>query len=292
MLPARRRECDNAAGGRQMNTTPDHDPDLETIERLYDALDGENPEEALRIAREAMAQGETEDPVVHFLTGLALLELDRPEQAAAILGKAVELDPDDADIRANLALSLFLCCRFGEGEREASKALDLDEQSPDGHYVTALLLERSDRFEDADRHFERAAKLDPERFMQPLRLASEEFAQQVLRARAMLDDTFASILDEVVVTVEQLPSEAILLDDKPPLDPELLGLFVGVPRLAASAFSPGGELPPRILLFKRTLERFFPQPERLAEEIATTLHHELGHYVGKEEDEMGELRLL
>jgi predicted Zn-dependent protease with MMP-like domain len=269
-----------------------HDPDLEAVERIYDALDGGNPEEALRIARQALASGDRSDPVVHYLAGSSLLELDRPDEAVSVLRRAAELDEDDADVRADLALSLYLCCRFDEARIEAAKALELDERSPDAHHVTAVLLERAGRFKEADRHFENAAQLDPERFARPLRIGSHEFEQHILRAREMLDDRLNRILDEVVVTVEPLPSDAILFDENPPLSPETLGLFVGVPLTARSSFSAGGELPPRILLFQRTLERIFAEPDELADEIAITLRHELGHYVGREEDELGELDLL
>jgi len=56
--------------------------------------------------------------------------------------------------------------------------------------------------------------------------------------------------------VEDLPSELILTDEEPPLDPELLGLFVGTARTDRSYGAGGVEAPPRILLFKRNLERF------------------------------------
>jgi predicted Zn-dependent protease with MMP-like domain len=268
------------------------DPELQTVEQIYDALDNEEPEEALLIAREALARSETEDPVVHFLAGLALLELDNPDQAVAYLEKAAALDPDDSDMRANLALSLFLCCRFDEARQETDRVLSIDDGSPDGHYVSALLLERADRFEDADRQFERAAILDAERFTSPNRLDPEQFEQEVLKARAILDDRFKTHLDQVVVTIDQLPSDAILQDDSSPLPPDLFGLFVGVPRTEQSSFSSGGELPPRILLFKRNLERCFPDPAELATQIAITLHHELGHYLGMDEEHLDELRLL
>lgn len=267
------------------------DPDLDIVERIYDALDDGNPEQAFSLARGAL-ELDREDPVVHLLAGRALLALGRPRQAADLLARAVELDPDDPEFRVVLAEALYRCCRFSEAEVEAGKALEGDARAPDCHYMQALLLERSGRYDESDHHFERAAELDPDTYSKPVRISSEQFEKQVLRAREMLDEEMTRILDDVVVTIEQLPSDEILLDETPPLDPELLGLFVGVPLTARSSFSPGGELPPRILLFKRTLERACADLEELAEEIGKTLHHELGHYVGKEEEEFEELDLL
>ena len=47
-----------------------------------------------------------------------------------------------------------------------------------------------------------------------------------------------------------------------------------------------GELPPRILLFRRNLERFAAGEGDLREQIAITLYHELGHYLGMDEDDL------
>jgi predicted Zn-dependent protease with MMP-like domain len=275
-----------------MSKKPGRDPEVDIIERIYDALDDERFEDALDIVHGALAADAAGDPVVLFFGGRCLLELNRPDDAAAMLGKAAALDPDDPDLEAALAYALFKCCRFDDSEAAAARTLELDDASPDGHQVTALLLERTGRLDEADRHLERAAELDPERYARPLRVTHDEFERHIEKAREILGTTFNDILDEVAVIVEPLPSDAILFDDTPPLDPELLGLFSGVPRSEPRSLSTGREPPPRILLFQRTLERFFTEPGELEEEIATTLYHELAHYIGKEEDDMEELRLL
>ena len=59
-----------------------------------------------------------------------------------------------------------------------------------------------------------------------------------------------------------------------------------MPLTERSVFSPGGELPPQILLFKRNLERCFSDRQELEREIAVTLYHELGHYLGMREAEL------
>jgi predicted Zn-dependent protease with MMP-like domain len=113
----------------------------------------------------------------------------------------------------------------------------------------------------------------------------------VARAGALLPEEFRSHLDEVPVVVEDLPSEAILTDETPPLDPQLLGLFVGTARTERTFATPGIETPPRILLFQRNLERFARDEAELEGEIARTLHHELAHYLGFEEEDMADLDL-
>ena len=106
------------------------------------------------------------------------------------------------------------------------------------------------------------------------------------RPETALPETFRKHLDQVGLLVEDLPSEELLFEETPPLTPELLGLFTGVPLDGESHASAGGELPPRIYLFKRNLERNVRGPAELAEQIRVTLYHELGHYLGLEEDDL------
>ncbi len=244
-----------------------------------------DPAQAHGLALEGLRE-EGEDPVLRYLAGVALLELDDPSGALEHLEQAVRLDPADPDCRVALARALFRLARFGDALRHAARALETHPELPEAHEVMALLLEREGKYAEADRHLARAARLDPESYPLPRRLPREAFEAQVKAAAARLPERFRRHLDEVVVTVEDLPSEDILTQEQPPLDPELLGLFVGVALPERSVFSAGGELPPRILLFQRNLERYATEPEALREEIAVTLYHELGHYLGLDEAEL------
>ena len=261
------------------------------VEEIYDALDRQEPETALALARGALDGSDGEDPVLRFLAGVALLEMDHPEEAAEQLRRASGLDPEDAEFRSNLSLALFRSCRFAEAEAEAHRALQSDPGMPDAHVVVALVLERQWRLHDADEHLRRAEKLDPERFPYPVRLHRGAFREEAVRAGERLPVEFRRHLAQVAVTLEDLPSDAILTDEDPPLDPELLGLFVGTALPDRSLSGSTGELPPRILLFKRNIERYARDAEHLREEIAVTLYHELGHYLGLGEEELERIDL-
>jgi predicted Zn-dependent protease with MMP-like domain len=271
--------------------TDHEEADLHVVEAIYDALDEGDAERAYQLAQTAIAADSDDDPVVLFLAGMALVEMDQPERAVDSLLRATELDPEDAEFRSHLAFALYHCCRFDEGLAEARRALEQDPSLPDAHRVAALLLERGEARGEAEEHFERAARLDPERFPAPLRFSDAEFRAEIEKAGSMLPEEIARHLDEVAITVEPLPSDEILREEDPPLDPELFGLFVGVPLTEKSFLSPGGELPPRILLFQRNLERSFPVEEELVREIAVTLRHELGHYLGFDEEDLDDMGL-
>lgn len=101
--------------------------------------------------------------------------------------------------------------------------------------------------------------------------------------------------DVVREALDSLPAElaaglrnvAVVLEDEDPDDPELYGVFEGIPLTEGG---PGpGDLPNRIAIFRRPLEDDFPEVDELREEIRVTVLHELGHYFGLDEDRLAEL---
>src|SRR5882672_1446349 len=92
------------------------------VEEIYDALDEGTPERALASARIALHDA-PDDPVLHFLAGVALCELDVPDEAILEFGRAIAADPDDPEFRAARAQALFASCRFVEARGDAEKAL-------------------------------------------------------------------------------------------------------------------------------------------------------------------------
>jgi predicted Zn-dependent protease with MMP-like domain len=88
------------------------------------------------------------------------------------------------------------------------------------------------------------------------------------------------------VTYERRPNQAILDDG---YEDDLLGLFIGSP-----IYEPGSSpLPPQIILFLENLADFTEgDSEAYLEEVHITYLHELGHYLGLEEDDLDARGLL
>lgn len=101
--------------------------------------------------------------------------------------------------------------------------------------------------------------------------------------------------DRVQRAVESLPPELtaalrnleISVEDEHPDDPDLFGLYEGVPLPERGDWA--GALPDRIRIFRVPLVESFPDPAELEEEIRVTVLHELAHYFGIDENRLDEL---
>ena len=79
----------------------------------------------------------------------------------------------------------------------------------------------------------------------------------------------------------------IAVEEEHPDDPDLFGLYEGVPLPDRGDWA--GTMPDRIRIFRRPLVESFPDPRELEEEIRITVLHELGHYFGLDENELDNL---
>ena len=104
-----------------------------------------------------------------------------------------------------------------------------------------------------------------------------DFDEQVRAALDELPAHLAGALRNVAVVVEDENSE----------DPDLFGLYHGVP--LPERGDDTGLLPDKISIYRIPLEESFPDPDDLQEEIRITVLHELAHYFGLDEERISEL---
>ena len=86
--------------------------------------------------------------------------------------------------------------------------------------------------------------------------------------------------EKLPVTFERVPNAGLQADG---IEADTLGLFTG----AEFADEGNVPLPPQIILFLENLWEFADGDEEIfREEVHTTYLHELGHYLGLDEDEL------
>ena len=103
------------------------------------------------------------------------------------------------------------------------------------------------------------------------------FEEHVERALAALPPELNQAVRNVEISVE----------DEHPEEPDLFGLYEGVPLPERGDWA--GAIPDRIRIFRVPLVESFSDPAELEDEIRITVLHELAHYFGLDEDRLDEL---
>ena len=113
-------------------------------------------------------------------------------------------------------------------------------------------------------------------------LARAEVARTIAELPADLHPRAAAL----PVSYERVPNKSLIEDG---IEPDTLGLFVG------GEFTQEDDvpLPAQIILFLENIWEMVEGDEQdFCEEVRITLIHELGHYLGLDEDELDERGLL
>ncbi|MCL2652515.1 MAG: metallopeptidase family protein [Propionibacteriaceae bacterium] len=110
-------------------------------------------------------------------------------------------------------------------------------------------------------------------------LSDAAFDRAVNEAIDQVPEQFLALLDNVVILVE---------DDPPEDDPDMLGVYDGVP-LTERGDNYGFVAPDRIILYRNPLKDMCETTDELVDEIAVTVVHEIGHFFGIDDDELDEM---
>jgi len=113
-------------------------------------------------------------------------------------------------------------------------------------------------------------------------LTQTEFERVVSEALESLPRRFADLIENVVIAVEEEPTDDDL--DSIKGDSELLGIYRGVPLTERSHDMPF--LPDEIAVFRGPINRVTRSRHEALREVRETVIHELGHYFGLDDHEM------
>jgi predicted Zn-dependent protease with MMP-like domain len=112
-----------------------------------------------------------------------------------------------------------------------------------------------------------------------LEMSREEFEGLVAEALDGIPPELTALMRNVAIFVE---------DEPEPSDPDLLGLYEGIPLTERGEWY-SGVLPDRITIFRLPTLRICDRPDDVVEEVRVTVVHEIAHHFGIDDDRLHEL---
>lgn len=251
-----------------------------------DALDRGDADEALRLARESHRK--QPDAEGCFLLGAALLAVGDEDEAVDALQAAVALDPDHVDAYVCLADLAIASLDYAAGGLLVATALRVNPVHPVARRLRAGLRERAHDLSGAARDYMTAALADPDAYPMPIALDDETIeavSESVLEA---LHPSLRAYLSNVPILVDEFPDDDVLAEIPDAHPFELLGCFTGRAIHERGGDDAWSTLPPTITLYRLNLARLAHDADELERELRITLLHEIGHYLGLDEEDLAE----
>ncbi len=112
----------------------------------------------------------------------------------------------------------------------------------------------------------------------PVRISSQRFDELVSDALDLIPPRLAEATDNVVILVE----------DRDPDEPEILGLYQGVALTERDSWY-AGSLPDTITIYREALMDFCHSEADLVDQVAITVIHEIAHHFGIDDERLHEL---
>lgn len=225
---------------------------------------------------------------VYYLKSKALFYLDDLEGAIFLVRRASKAVGDQPVYCAFEGQILFELSRYEESLRVFERAAAIDPDSAHVAYYVGLVHERRGDEAQSAEAFSRANALDPDHYPCPTEISSEDFERAVQDSIQNLPRSIREYIQDVSVTIEDMPSRDLITREN--VSPQILGIFIGVPRTQAMLASQLPDLD-RIVLFRKNHEKVCRDRNELIEQIQITVRHEMGHFMGLDEDDMDRLGL-
>jgi predicted Zn-dependent protease with MMP-like domain len=261
------------------------DPIERVLDLAEEALDRGDPRGAIDLCGEALAT-RPDHPGAWYLRAEAFRDLGEIAEAESSYRRATTISPEHAPSWCSLGTILFDQLRFADAQACIQRAIRLDPELPEGYWGRALLRERRGDHRGSRRDFLRANLIDS-RYHLPVLLDDETVEEVVEEALRELNGAIGNYLENVPIILEEVPDEDICRQWDPPMPPaEILGYFSGATAGERTGGDAWSALPATIVLFRRNLERAAWDREGLIEELRITVFHEVGHYLGLDEDDL------
>ena len=271
---------------QELNTAQKFDPGnagiaINRAALLTDALERHQETVAIceGLVRHKLKRNDVRD--ARYFSAKAHFRLGNDARALALLDAALRDAPGDLELLSWRAHVLYESGHYEPARVTHEQCLQLDSEDPGIWWDYGLVVEKLGDEAAARRAFERAHELDPEDFPLPVPISVEEVVDIARQTLAEMPEDFRDAIRDVPVIVDDFPSREFVREN-PTLGPQILGLFTG------NTHDESHPVPTAILLFRMNLEKIAVDREELEAEVRTTLLHEIGHYLGLNEDDLRE----
>jgi predicted Zn-dependent protease with MMP-like domain len=103
---------------------------------------------------------------------------------------------------------------------------------------------------------------------------------------ARFEELVADALDEVPAELMALlDNVVVLVEDRNPDEPDLLGLYEGY-ALTERGWDYGGALPDRIMVYRVAICDVCEDEDQVVDEVTITVVHEIAHHFGIDDDRL------
>jgi len=119
-------------------------------------------------------------------------------------------------------------------------------------------------------------------------LEQKKFEELVDKAYQKIPEIFKQKMENIVITVEDYPTQEDLVHLKSRGENTLLGLYRGTPLPQRSVWQVT-RLPDKIVLFQKNIEKICRSEKEVEEKAYEVLQHEIAHYFGLSDREIYEL---
>lgn len=279
------------AEGSKQDNTPDRVFDL--YRRATKAIMDRKGATALghlsKAVREVEASGRSLDQNFYMTMLFSWADLfwsiQRPDLVLEVFDLFETQTPGDPHISLQRAIALFHLARFDDAQRILSELEDRGYPAADMFFFLGCLAERVSREATAMSHFQRAAMLEPERYTMPGKSDAKTLKHAIKKVIKNADESLRASLSHARVIVEPFPSDKLLSDSQPKLDPLALTM-VDLDTKGASASTPAIR---SIRLFLHNIEKVALSDEEIEERLSESLAHELSAVLESDEDSMRKL---
>ena len=260
----------------------------ESLERIEQFIDEGDFTEAEKSVKKALKRWRTSTEL-WTLSGEVAFEIGELEAAESCFKEALTHSKVNAFAWVGLGKAYLESGQSSLGLDAILEANRLLTGDGELTYVLAMALDANGEFKAADIAYEEARTLAPEFFYSPYRTTRDDFDSLAQRCFEDIPKDVQNALGRTTIDVFDMPSQAPTGEGEDPFPPLILGCFSGPARGEQSLEDPWSiAFPARIYLFQRNIERACPDREELLRQIQITLLHEIGHYLGLNEDELDE----